>query len=312
MPKQALFQLPKRIAILLIIIVSISSVSAGIFFLDSQQKSNTIRSQIEDIQNKVKVLGEQSKKLTGLEENVASQSKLIENQTVAISQLNFTVFDQLDILDRQRFELRKRLDTISLLENNVSALKGEVKSKENEIVSLTPTTTNFFVAAVKGEGGGAIIPLEIKLLPKGTGLLSINIKNVELQAGAQDSVRLAASVASQLSKVSLNTVDIDVSFVNQLSGTKVSVDGPSAGGALTATIYAALAKKFLVPGIMMTGTIETDGSIGQVGGVDKKATAARDQGATKFLVPKGQSVAINNLEVVEVGTIKDVLAILIK
>ncbi|MEM2672113.1 MAG: hypothetical protein QXF20_00760, partial [Candidatus Hadarchaeales archaeon] len=39
----------------------------------------------------------------------------------------------------------------------------------------------------------------------------------------------------------------------------------------------------------ITGTIEEDGKIGQVGGIFYKALAAAKKGATHFLVPKGQS-----------------------
>ena len=293
--------------IIIVVLVIASGISSGltlVYFQESQQKAVVIKTQIEDIQNKIQVIESQTDKIGSLEDTV-------ENQTVTISQLNFTVFDQKDTVDRQRLELKKRADSISLLENSISSLKGEIKTKEQEIVSLTPTTQNYFVAAVKSDGGGAIIPLEIKVLPKGTGLLSVNIKNVDLQPGAQDSIRLAAAVAGQLSSSNLTSVDIDVSFVNQLAG-RVSVDGPSAGGAITASIYAALTKKSLNTNIMMTGTIENDGSIGTVGGVDKKATAARDQGAVKFLVPKGQSVSINNLEVIEVLNIAEVINLVVK
>ncbi len=306
--------LTTTIKIAIVILVATSGIFSGltaVFFLESQQKGSVIKSQLDDLQTKIKTIEDQTKKVTLLEVNIVNQSRTIENQTGTISALNFTVSDQQDTIGRQMIELRRRSDSITLLENNISSLKGDIKTKEQEIVSLTPTTTSFFVAAVKVDGGGAIIPLEIKVLPKGTGILSVNIKNVELQAGAQDSIRVAASIASQLSKVSLNTVDVDVSFVNQGSG-KVSVDGPSAGGAITATIYAALAKKSISSNILMTGTIETDGSIGSVGGVDKKATAARDQGARKFLVPKGQKVDISNLEVVEVPNINEVISILVR
>jgi len=296
----------KLILIVLVVTSGIFSLTTFVYMQENNQKSAIIKTQIEDIQDKIRLIGDHTKKIGILEVSIVNQSRIIENQTGTISNLNFTVFDQKDTLDRQMVELRRRADNIDSLENNVSLLKGEIKTKESEIVSLTPTITSYFVAAVKGDGGGAIIPLEIKVLPKGTGLLSVNIKNVELQAGAQDSVRLAAAVASQLSRVNLNTVDVDVSFVNQGAG-KVSVDGPSAGGAMTAAIYAALAKKSISSSVLMTGTIETDGSIGSVGGVDRKATAARDQGARKFLVPKGQKVDINNLEVIEVANINEVI-----
>ena len=305
--------LPLQIKLVIVVFV----VSAGIFasmtfvyYQDSQVKAGIIKVQIADIEGKIKIIENQTNKIGFLETTVANQSKVIQNQSGDIKQLNFTVFDQKDTIGRQIVELRRRSDQITLLEGNVSLLKGEVQTKEKEIISLTPITKGYFVAAVKSSGGGAIIPLEVKVLPKGTSLLSVNIKNVDLQSGAQESIRLAAAVASQLSRINLNDKDIDVSFVNQFADL-VSVDGPSAGGAITATIYAALTQKSITSNTLMTGTIETDGSIGPVGGVDKKAEAARTQGASRFLVPKGQKVDVSGIEVVEVNNINEVLNYLV-
>jgi predicted S18 family serine protease len=44
---------------------------------------------------------------------------------------------------------------------------------------------------------------------------------------------------------------------------------------------------------MITGTINSDGTIGDVGAVSAKASVAKDAGATLFLVPQGQGVATN-------------------
>ena len=40
---------------------------------------------------------------------------------------------------------------------------------------------------------------------------------------------------------------------------------------------------------MITGSIELDGSIGQVGGITAKAIVSKQRGATLFLVPPGQT-----------------------
>ena len=44
---------------------------------------------------------------------------------------------------------------------------------------------------------------------------------------------------------------------------------------------------------MMTGTINPNGTIGEVGGILEKATAAKQIGAKIFLVPIGQSTETN-------------------
>lgn len=68
--------------------------------------------------------------------------------------------------------------------------------------------------------------------------------------------------------------------------------GPSAGFMTTLSIYDKLVKEDLTKGLKIagTGTIEADGSIGEIGGVRYKVLGADAGGADVFLVP------INNLE----------------
>ncbi|MEM2536229.1 MAG: S16 family serine protease [Candidatus Hadarchaeales archaeon] len=68
-----------------------------------------------------------------------------------------------------------------------------------------------------------------------------------------------------------------------------AIDGPSAGAAITVALLSVLENRRIREGYVVTGTIEEDGKIGQVGGIFYKALAAAKKGATHFLVPKGQS-----------------------
>jgi PDZ domain-containing protein len=66
-----------------------------------------------------------------------------------------------------------------------------------------------------------------------------------------------------------------------------SIGGPSAGMMFTLEIYDQLTNSDLLHGrdIAGTGTIEEDGSVGQIGGVDKKVASASQNKASVFLVP---------------------------
>lgn len=66
-----------------------------------------------------------------------------------------------------------------------------------------------------------------------------------------------------------------------------SIGGPSAGMMFTLEIYSRITGKDLRRGreIAGTGTINEDGSIGQIGGVDKKVATASQEGAKIFLCP---------------------------
>ncbi|MEK6190530.1 MAG: PDZ domain-containing protein [Carnobacterium alterfunditum] len=65
------------------------------------------------------------------------------------------------------------------------------------------------------------------------------------------------------------------------------IGGPSAGFMFALQIYTQLVDKDLREGneIAGTGTIESDGTIGRIGGIDKKVVAASDEGATIFFAP---------------------------
>ncbi len=66
-----------------------------------------------------------------------------------------------------------------------------------------------------------------------------------------------------------------------------SIGGPSAGMMFTLEIYAQLTGQDLTQGreIAGTGTIEKDGKIGRIGGIDKKIATASRNGAKIFLAP---------------------------
>jgi PDZ domain-containing protein len=75
---------------------------------------------------------------------------------------------------------------------------------------------------------------------------------------------------------------------------KVSIDtanigGPSAGLAMTLALIDKMSHGSLTGGrvVAATGTMSPDGQVGAVGGVEEKAVAAHDSGATYFLVPDG-------------------------
>ena len=65
------------------------------------------------------------------------------------------------------------------------------------------------------------------------------------------------------------------------------IGGPSAGLMFSLAIYDILTEGSLTGGEVVagTGTINPDGSVGPIGGIDQKIASARDDGASLFLVP---------------------------
>jgi PDZ domain-containing protein len=86
------------------------------------------------------------------------------------------------------------------------------------------------------------------------------------------------------------------------------VGGPSAGLAFTLTILDELSPGDLTGGdeIAVTGTIESDGTVGPIGGVAQKAVAARRAGARLFIVPRAEAaVARSHADGMRVAAVRD-------
>lgn len=69
------------------------------------------------------------------------------------------------------------------------------------------------------------------------------------------------------------------------------IDGPSAGGLLTAAMMAGLTGAKARPGFTMTGTVNPDGTIGPVNGIPQKFRAAVAAGKRRLGYPVGQGEA---------------------
>lgn len=87
---------------------------------------------------------------------------------------------------------------------------------------------------------------------------------------------------------SVTTYDVDPEVEFQFEKNE---SGPSAGLITTLSIYDQLTKGDLTKGKLIagTGTIEADGSIGQIGEVEYKLLGAARGGAQVFLVPAGEN-----------------------
>lgn len=137
--------------------------------------------------------------------------------------------------------------------------------------------------AVDQNGNGVSTPLIVELRP-GTGETLANIDKLLFWTDTQESIQTAKAVAENITGIAPSNYDIIYSIE---SGSSV-VGGPSAGAALTIATMAVLQNQTLRSDIVITGTINPDGTIGQVGGVLEKAQAAKDIGANLMLVPEGQ------------------------
>ncbi|MEM0360755.1 MAG: S16 family serine protease [Candidatus Diapherotrites archaeon] len=143
------------------------------------------------------------------------------------------------------------------------------------------------IVAVAGDGTGIMSQAEVEIIEgKGRVLFSVN---PFIEPDTQFSAETAKSVAEEFTKKSLSDKDIIYTIT---AGESRLVGGPSAGAALTLATIAAIEKKHLREDMAITGTIMANGSIGQIGGIVEKGTAAAKNGIKVFLVPPGQSKGV--------------------
>ncbi len=135
------------------------------------------------------------------------------------------------------------------------------------------------VAAIRARRPGDVVRLSV--MP-GTGAPP---RVEELVLAASPDGKGAAVVGVELRT---NKLRFDMPFpVDIRSGT---IGGPSAGLAFTLGVIDALTAGELTGGrkVAVTGTMNMDGSVGDVGGVAQKTVAVRRSGAEVFLVPAGE------------------------
>lgn len=135
---------------------------------------------------------------------------------------------------------------------------------------------------------GTVLGISVEIRD-GSGQVLVNTV-VPTGVDFQTSARTAVMVAQNLTNYDLSKKDVIFSISSANQTELQAVDGGSAGGAMTVLLISDITGKPINTRVLMTGTIEPDGTIGQIGGVAEKADAAGNHGAKIFLVPVGQAV----------------------
>ena len=112
-----------------------------------------------------------------------------------------------------------------------------------------------------------------------------------LRSSAELDVRLTSVESDDEAGVSVIGVqvgvdyDIPVDVTINLGG---GIGGPSAGSVFAIAIYDLLTEGSLTGGMAVagTGTIDAEGVVGPIGGIQQKVVGAQSEGATVFLVPE--------------------------
>lgn len=128
---------------------------------------------------------------------------------------------------------------------------------------------------------GSVASLQLELRP---GSERVFLETFPMtKVTTQASLRFAQQIACKQLDIDCSNYD----FLFTLHALPGIVGGPSAGGAAALLASALLLNKTLPPDVAMTGTINSGGIIGPVGGLQFKIDAAGKNGINTVLLPKG-------------------------
>lgn len=176
---------------------------------------------------------------------------------------------------------------LAIFPPNKIEISQTIKHQNN--VQLTQSSSVMInLPAVDSEGNGVVAKLKVESMP-GEGRILTNINQLFFWVDTQFSIRTAEAVAENITGVDLSKIDLIYNIETNAS----VIEGGSAGAALTIATIAVLQNKALPADVMITGTINPDGTVGPIGGVFAKAKASKDSGARLFLVPAGQGSQVN-------------------
>ena len=173
-------------------------------------------------------------------------------------------------------ELANHYASAAESQGNASGIIGEASIP----ILAVQTTQTLFQTSYRGH----VLRADVELA-EGQGRVLVNTEVLN-GMDIQTSVRTAAAVVETLAGASFGNTDIILTITSEV--TVDAVDGPSAGAAITVALLAALQHVEVRDDVYITGTVNSDGSIGKVGGVPYKALAAAEEGAETVIVPPGQ------------------------
>ncbi|MFP3720672.1 ATP-dependent protease LonB [Niallia circulans] len=172
--------------------------------------------------------------------------------------------------------------------------------------------------AVYGANIGALLEIEVTVIPAKDGKGSINITGIveeESIGGQGKSIRRKSMAKGSIENVItvLRSMDVPADqfdiHVNFPGG--IPIDGPSAGISMATGIYSAIYKQPVDRQVAMTGEISIHGKVKPIGGVVAKVKAAKAAGVQKVIIPQENMQAIleeiKDITIIPVQTLNEVL-----
>jgi len=167
--------------------------------------------------------------------------------------------------------------------------QGCDKSGTNKSKTFKPSGKEVTVSALAVMNGGTnpsgkVFRVKVKVKPNKSKKLRVGFFEEEV-AGTGSQWRSAGWMAAITGTQILGLHLTDYSFTFDVTG---RIDGPSAGGLMTAAVISSILGDNIKKDVAMTGTINPDGTIGPVGGIPQKISGAKKAKKKLVLIPTGQ------------------------
>jgi PDZ domain-containing protein len=175
----------------------------------------------------------------------------------------------------------------------ITAFNGQPVTGAQEVIDLTRAADPAQPVTLRVSRDGEDVDLTIELIPP---------------ASADGTPRIGISIETA-------GLTYDLPFPVEITPKKIA-GGPSAGLMFTLTVYDLLTEEDLTGGrkIAGTGTIDANGNVGPIGGVQQKVAAAERAGAEYFLCPEQNyadaAAVADEIEVVQVTTAEEAIEFL--
>lgn len=222
---------------------------------------------------------------------------IIETYTMepGVRKLKEILFDLYGEINLTLLDANKKEEAIELPINITKEDLGTKYLKKKRKVSDMKIHKEPMVGTMNGMwanalGKGGIIPIETRFFPAG------NFLDLKLTGMQGDVMKESMTVAKTLAW-SLTPPERQKELIKQFEETKnqglhihcpegaVNKDGPSAGGAITASIYSLLNNKPINNTVSMTGETNLRGRITAIGGLDSKILGSIRAGVKTILYP---------------------------
>ena len=201
-----------------------------------------------------------------------------------------------EIVGEINLDILKNFDTqyeipinINIEDIKTKYFKDKQEIKHNKIHNENKVgIINGLWANAQGKGG--VIPIQANWRPSEQ-FLNLHLTGMQGDV-MKESMNVALTLAWNLTQIEKRN-EIFKQQHNCVNGIHIHCpegatpkDGPSAGTAITTTIYSLLNNKKIKYNIAITGEITLDGKITEIGGLDLKILGGIKAGVTEFLFPK--------------------------